>query len=166
VESTAYGNLPSASSLSRAHAKFVSPNLLQVTGVFCATVSIVCAPFGQRDTHFSDAIKRWAPANLQTGSYVTGESLLVAFTSTLTENELRDRYAIIGSYPTLKEVESSIFGDMKKDEDLSNRETWTRNIPRSLSSRAFITTTEGYFGLGTPNTKPGTIRKPDNLIQS
>jgi hypothetical protein len=166
VESTAYGNLPSAASLSRAHATFVSPNLLQVTGIFCATVSFVCDPVGQQAAHISEAIQRWAPDNLQTGSYVTGESLLDAFASTLTENELRDRYATIGSYPTLQEVKSDIFGDMTKTEDLSNGETWNRNILRRLSSRAFITTEEGYFGLGTPSTKPGTISRRNNLAES
>jgi hypothetical protein len=116
-------------------------------------------------SRISEAIQRWSPDNLQTGSYVTGESLLDAFASTLTENELRDRYAKIGSYPALQEVKSDIFGDMTKTEDLSNGETWNRNILRRLSSRAFITTEEGYFGLGTPSTKPGAISRRNNLAE-
>jgi hypothetical protein len=149
VSNRALPLLPSG--ISCARARYVPPNILEVAGIHCSTINVVHDPIWNEAVQIADVMQRWEPENLQTASYVTGESLLDAFASAIACDRLRDRYPTVGSYSTLQEWKEYI---SKASEMLSGEQK--SNIPlQHLRGQAFINTAEGYFGLSTPNAKPG-----------
>jgi hypothetical protein len=84
--------LDCSSCISRACARYVHPDVLEVTGVTCETVVTLGEPLvshGEPETEYLynykyiAAIRKWEPADLKTETYVTGETLHDAYISAI-----------------------------------------------------------------------------------
>lgn len=144
-----------AAGISSARASFIPPDILEVDGVHCATVSAVYEPILKNPVQSSDVIRQWGPAHLQNGLYPTGESYSDAFATTIIRNLLRERFPTYSSYATLQEWEKKVF---------SGGEAKSSRILQYTQNSAFVVTEEGYIGLSTLDTKPG-INNRDISLQ-
>jgi hypothetical protein len=143
-----------------------SPTHLVVTGLKCATMSTV----GQA-VLISDpldmalqSVRSWEPPNLHTGMYRTGGTLLDAYAITLLQNSLRERFSEQKDWPTLDEWKTHGTGRLwdrylakaptsKERFDLNNRFDFMA-LTR-CKGRVFMSTEEGYIGLGPLGARAG-----------
>jgi hypothetical protein len=72
-------NLYSGSSISGAHAVLHSPNALEVAGVHSCTAHVVKWPVPKDNHEALNSVGEWAPEDLLSAVYPTGESALAAF---------------------------------------------------------------------------------------
>ncbi|KAL7627071.1 hypothetical protein AAE478_003847 [Parahypoxylon ruwenzoriense] len=154
-----YNNTWFASGNSRAHATLHPGGVLEVTGVHVSTVLAVQGPVVRQDTQALAAIRNWAPDDIRTGLYPTGESLVDAFASTMVMNKVKDHISTRGSIPTLQVLRESLLGHLSQpgEGDGVDVSPLSRLATEILRGRVFITTDNGYFGLGPPGTQPGDL---------
>jgi hypothetical protein len=150
---------------SRSVAEFHPPNILKVVGLRCATVLSVTDPVPSSATRLAlETVRKWELQNLQEGSYITGESFLHAYAKTLTVDYLRERFPTM-STATVEEwvrqdSEYAFFGEKAKKRlegniALSRQEDYALNV---LMGKTYITTHEGYIGLGSTHAREGKCR--------
>ncbi|RSL74083.1 hypothetical protein CEP53_000444 [Fusarium sp. AF-6] len=72
-----------------------SPDLLEVMGVHCATVSSVTSDVPDDTTKALQLARSWEPDDLYTAGYPTGETLLEAYASLFLQHTFKDRWPII-----------------------------------------------------------------------
>jgi hypothetical protein len=151
-------SLYSGSGTSCAAAIFHPPNVLEVAGVPFGTVHLVKGSAPSNNHDVLKAIWEWAPKDIQSGMYPTGESVLAAYALALSLAMVRGRFPAAGDMlPTLQELEI----DLKRFAELSKAPTdgsppgVFRQMQGNLRRRVFVVTEEGYFGLGPPETQSG-----------
>ncbi|KAF2491615.1 HET-domain-containing protein [Lophium mytilinum] len=149
-----------SSGASRASARYLAPNVLEVDGVHCATVSVVTEPPAWKVEDALRDFQAWALDSLyQTTPYITGESREDAFVLALGGNLVKERCpAYSFALPTQK-LKDLVF------ENISNRANNCHIDPASVRALKhaigivwggrFLTTREGYIGLGPMAAQPG-----------
>ncbi|OCK81163.1 HET-domain-containing protein [Lepidopterella palustris CBS 459.81] len=142
-----------------------TPDLLQVTGVHCATIRSATD-----DTVPNDPLKAlqfvrsWEPSNLYTAGYPTGETLLEAYASIFIQHTFQDRWPMTTEHPSMadwleQKHGAAVFGPRARagsPDDKFDLGTFLGH--RSfvcVRGRSFITTEEGHVGLGPKGVKPG-----------
>lgn len=148
-----------------------APSTLKATGIKVATLSQVSEPAQTESADYDNAhwaaclkeVRSWEPNDMFSAEYVTGESLLVAYSTTLRANQFRDRYPQINFWPTVTEWTSqasvnALFGPKAKENkmDMSILSDAERDALGIVSGRCFISSNEGYIGLGPNGSKVGT----------
>jgi hypothetical protein len=140
---------------------------LQVEGVLCATVSGTADPLTENMSLLDcvAAVRRWAPSNLDSGRYPNGESVRDAFARTLVGNCVSDRLPqrkneIALETWTAQESPTALFGagaagPIAEGAVLTASEKFALSL---VTGRTFVTTSEGYFGLGPLVARPGLCR--------
>jgi hypothetical protein len=160
-------SLYSGSGTSCAHITLQHPQILEVAGVVSGNVHLVKSSAPKEDRDVLQAIWEWAPKNLQTYVYPTGESALTAYALSLSLSMVRDRFPAAGDLlPTLQELElelKNFTGQSKCPADETTPATF-RQILGNLKSRSFIVTEDGYFGFGPPMTEPGNYPDPASKL--
>lgn len=143
-----------ASGISSAQAKYLPQDVLEVTGVQCATIRTVSRviPHDVKDRLYT--IWKSEPENLYTGSYVTGESMLDTYLSTLHLNRLTERLPVRAriTLPVAKGIyltntpasRGTVDADSNNDESYD----WLKGL-------TFVTTEEGYIGCAPAGAQPG-----------
>jgi hypothetical protein len=158
-----------ASGFSRAHAVYRCPDILEVVGLQCAKVVKVSEP-GPRGPNHGDAmrsIQSWEPEDLLTASYVTGETLLDAYISTLCAGDIKNRWPD-NVYPTLQAWRTTFLSKLLKSLGKVHPDSlYDRDVNTALDyarGRTFITTEEGYIGLGPSSVLPGESAAPNIYV--
>lgn len=143
-------------------------DVLEVTGVQCATVATASSPLprvfaddGEGMQTAKRLIRSWEPDNMETSTYITGASLSDVHALTLLNYQTKERWPLT-VMPTLKEWQASGGNGLFRPAagtmaDLSALEQtrWDAYAYDSFRTRAYIVTEEGYIGLGPPGVKPG-----------
>lgn len=137
---------------SRSEARYIPPNVLQVTGVLCAFVESVdlFAPGGLKGARgvMSQTMKS------RNGSYVTGESLEDAVAATLCANMTAERFDNVPGLLSLnswKDMLSNLGGNQEKN----TSDFFVSHVMNYTLRNAWIYTREGYFGIGPSKTRRG-----------
>jgi len=142
----------------------IENHVLKATGVYCATVTVVQGPMLEKTGSLESirTVRAWEPADLDTGIYPTGESVRDAYATVLNGNWLQDRMPerIYDDWLKdwrLQDSHTALFGERAR-ENLqegaapSGLEIFALSL---LPKRTFLTTSEGYFGLGPPQARSG-----------
>jgi hypothetical protein len=152
-----------ASGISRSEATYITPNILEVSGVQCAILRHVSQPLhGLEDSGATlSVIRTWERENLQQGSYInSGESLADAFVSTLRLNLLKERFPSFG-IPTLQEWRQTYTSKYSISASSQNlrADDYTK-IEEDFywcKGRTFVISEEGYIGLCPVGAYPGRL---------
>jgi len=143
-----------AAGLSRANIVQLNPDILKVTGVHCATILEVKQPSSGSLSQQFDIVRSWEPDNLQSGRYVTGESLLETHLRMLRFNRFTDRYP--GSaYCSLHEWYCDFTSHVQKSVSRDEAEIPELLEIDHLHNTSYITTNEGFIGLAPATALPG-----------
>lgn len=149
---------------SRCEVSFEMPNQLNAAGIQCATVTSIHQPLpaGAGVIECMRLVRGWEPDNLESGTYVTGGTMRDAHARTLTGNALNDRFPdrdYAGSFDEWLAQDSStaLFGVKAKTPLLADsKPTPMEKLALSLlPGRAWVMTSEGYFGLAPPVARTG-----------
>ncbi|PVH69947.1 HET-domain-containing protein [Cadophora sp. DSE1049] len=140
------------SGYSRAQAQYLPPDVLEVTGVHCASVSLVGTQASGNAKEIFEAIRRWEPEGLQTNDYIGGGSLLDAFLETIHQGEIQERYPT-STIPSLENIRSGYLDAISKD--VLNEEMPKTAVHGYMyfETVIFITTREGFLGVTTQGVK-------------
>jgi len=95
-----------ASGQSRSAYKYIESEVLEISGVQCATINNIGQVALSQNDDISTLLRGWQPANLNTASYVTGESLMAAYVTTLCTGYVRERWPTT-AIPTIQECKNS-----------------------------------------------------------
>lgn len=150
---------------SQLHFTYSAPNKLNVTGLRCARVSNVSDALVRGENLRDDlqAVRSWQLVDLYERTYVTGESLLHAYASTLLLNRSRDRFPEVNQFPYIRDWILQIpplvlFGDTQLPNNEFDMTTFMGEvIYTDLIGRRFMSTEEGYIGIVPSATIPGDI---------
>jgi hypothetical protein len=150
-----------ASGVSRSQTRYIEPGVLQVTGCRAAVLQKVSEQAAPVDPlGIIDAIKKWAPKDLCEGTYITGQSLLDAYCTTLMAGYLTERIPV-SSDLTLQEWKeqllrmlSSSSSEILSRMDVEN-DAYIFWLLKLVQGRKFVETEEGYMALGPSGALPG-----------
>ncbi|KAJ0122645.1 uncharacterized protein J7T55_003160 [Diaporthe amygdali] len=137
-------------------------NVLQVHGAIIDTVKTAsCSMIRDEESIVSlEPLSQWAPNDLLTGQYPTGETPLEAFSLSLVGNMVKENFSAISL--SVEEIKRGVIQHLSSStETVEPQETGQsilahRRLSR-LRNRSFITTSNGYFGLGPSNAEPGDL---------
>ncbi|KAH8598663.1 heterokaryon incompatibility protein-domain-containing protein [Bisporella sp. PMI_857] len=141
---------------SRSEVSFKMPNTLNATGIQCATVTHIHEPLraGADVLECLRLVRGWEPENLESGKYVTRGSVRDAYARTLAGNALKDRFPerdYAGSFDEwiAQDSPTALFGaNAKTSLSADSKPTPMEKLALSLlPGRAWVTSSEGYFGL-------------------
>ncbi|KAK1753786.1 heterokaryon incompatibility protein-domain-containing protein [Echria macrotheca] len=144
------------------------PGRLAITGLYCATVSLVSPRFSNDQTTTMQTLRSYVPPNATT-VYPTGDFFMDALSITIFFNEVRDRHPTWNMWPTLNEWReygaSHLWGSRHNcptvppgpSQKLVQSKIWEDRVLANCSGRVLMTTNEGYIGLGPDGTQPGDI---------
>jgi len=145
-----------AAGYSRSEVFFTMPHILNATGIYCATVTHIHDPL-PADANVLESlqlVRGWEPENMDSEKYVTGGSVRHAHARTLTGNALNDRFPnrdYAGSFEewSTQDSPTALFGaNAKAPLSGDSKPTPMEKLALSLlPGRAWVTTSEGYFGL-------------------
>jgi hypothetical protein len=147
-----------SSGMSCTQARHLPQDILEVTGIQCATVRIVSQTAPENIREILSVIQEWEPEDLTSGLYVTGESLLDAYVSTLCLNWVKELLPG-NAYPSLQEWKEIFFNKIfvsaaPVDADVVS-DRWVYRVLNWVRGRTFIAMDEGYIGLGSKAVQPG-----------
>ncbi|KAK0099880.1 hypothetical protein ONS96_007829 [Cadophora gregata f. sp. sojae] len=149
---------------SRAEVRFEMPKTLNATGIQCATITHIHETLqaGADLLECLRVVRQWEPENLDSGRYVTGGSVRDAHARTLTGNALKDRfpdrdYAESFDDWIAQDSPTALFGAQAKTPlSADSKPTPIEKLALSLlPGRAWVTTSDGYFGLAPPAASTG-----------
>ncbi|KAF7917095.1 hypothetical protein BELL_0537g00070 [Botrytis elliptica] len=135
-----------AAGSSSAVTKYQAPMTLEVTGVFCTRITSVKTKSSGNARETFQAIRGWEPEGLSSRDYIAGGSLIDAFLQTIYQGRTKERYPglrIPHSWELRRSYLEAVDKD-NKDEDAILNYVYGLNY----SPTAFITTEEGYMGIG------------------
>ncbi|CZT00745.1 hypothetical protein WAI453_009163 [Rhynchosporium graminicola] len=151
---------------SRSEVSFEGPRTLIATGIICATVVKVHQPLhtGASLKECLQLVRGWEPENMESAKYVAGGSIREAHARTLTGNALKDRFPerdYAGSWDEwiAQDSPTALFGAKAKTPlSADSQPTPLEKLALSLvPGRAYVTTSEGYFGLAPIVARAGDI---------
>ena len=140
-----------------------SSNILEVTGVKCATIRTVSKSTMERMSDLYDLVREVGPERLQAELYVTGETLLDAYSWALSVGWLEERHTLKGRL-NLQEFNKILLKEALPSINVDNTEI-TDVFQKSLIGRRFLSTDQGYIGFGTNYCKPGKWTKSTQYTQ-
>jgi hypothetical protein len=137
-----------AANRSSAQARYIAPNILEVIGVCCASISSVSINASGSPKEIFQAIRRWELEGLRTKGYIAGGSLFDAFLETIFQGQTIDRYPSAYHRRSLRDILATY-------EDASsmharNEEAILSIISEHFECVTFFTTQEGYLGVTVP----------------
>ncbi|SPO00271.1 related to heterokaryon incompatibility protein [Cephalotrichum gorgonifer] len=150
-----------ASGISRSHHRFIEPDTLEVLGRRVGRIREASAFCPDTPLAALEHVRTWAPAGLLTEAYAAGGSLLDAFLLTLRLGYVRERFpcGTAGTLATWREFFLDRLHNtsepLQTDDIAHDGEVyWTTVFTKS---RCFVTTDEGYIGLGPPGVMAGDV---------
>ncbi|KAJ3527913.1 hypothetical protein NM208_g10467 [Fusarium decemcellulare] len=154
-----------SAAFSEAEFSFTPPNMLHVTGIRCAFISETLSymPDEATDAEKIRIARSWQPEDLETGTYITGESMRMAHAKTLCMNTLEERFPGFQLQPDEafweeQDFDHPLFGDDLEDvPDSYEIPLEYRDIQNALnrcSNRRYFKTDEGYIGIAPADTQP------------
>lgn len=153
-----------SSGCSRICATYAGAGVLNIAGVQCATVSGATAAVSGTGPDQVQLVRSWEPSDMETAIYVTGDSVSDAFARTLLQDWTKDRFPQFSLTP-LEDWKASggngLFGPAARPAtwvscEPFDRTDYTGNLAYCCClGRSFITTAEGYIGLGPDGVEPG-----------
>jgi hypothetical protein len=153
-----------AAGYSSSQAYFDSPNVLNVTGIHCATVTHTYQPLPKSLEVLESLrlVREWEPEDLDSGSYPTGESVRDAYARLLLGNSVQDRYperVYDVWFKDWKNQDSptALFGAAARTplSDNAMPNGFEKTALSMLTGRSFMTTSEGFLGLGPSGARQG-----------
>lgn len=155
-----------SSGCSRICATYAGAGVLNIAGVQCATVSGATAAVSGTGPDQVQLVRSWEPSDMETAIYVTGDSVSDAFARALLQDWTKDRFPQFSLTP-LEDWKASggngLFGPAARPAtwvscEPFDRTDYTGNLAYCCClGRSFITTAEGYIGLGPDGVEPGDI---------
>lgn len=152
----------SAGRPSKAKVRHKEDSILSVIGLISATVIKAEEIIFDSTSSLSliDEIRKYAPLNLENSEYVSGESLLDAFVSTLCANAfVHTSSPPVNKNPLFEEsrrfVQNVLQNRTPLPSAIFNAGMYLAYIDGACRNRSFITSKEGYIGLAPSETKPG-----------
>ncbi|KAJ4305640.1 hypothetical protein N0V90_001171 [Kalmusia sp. IMI 367209] len=114
--------------VSAACMEYVPPDVLRIIGVHCAVVHDVGAAASSEPANVIEAMRQWEPENLQTSSYVTGESMLDAFVSIIRGNCIKERFPDYG-FPTMQSWKETYLSKISRSQGSGDLEDTMKDSP-------------------------------------
>ncbi|KAM5354470.1 hypothetical protein ACJ41O_001117 [Fusarium nematophilum] len=153
-----------AAAFSQAEFSFTAPNLLTVTGLQCATVSecLTPVPLDATAAERIRIVRSWQPDDLETGAYVTGETLRMAHAKAIYFNDFEERFPGLQLQPDEATWEAQgfdcpLFGsdleDVPDSYQVPPEDRDTSNALLRCSGRRYIRTSEGHIGVAPLHTQ-------------
>ncbi|TGO40538.1 hypothetical protein BHYA_0035g00120 [Botrytis hyacinthi] len=126
--------------------EYEAPTTLEVTGICCTRVTSVKKKSSGNSRETFQAIRKWEPVDLNFRDYIAGGSLIDAFLQTIYQGRTKERYPGL-RIPHSWELRRSYLEAVDKD---NKDQDAILNYVYGLNSgaMAFITTEEGYMGIG------------------
>ncbi|KAK6606664.1 hypothetical protein H4I95_04313 [Botrytis cinerea] len=135
-----------AAGSSSAVTRYQAPNTLEVTGVYFTKVTSVKTKSSGNSRETFQAIRKWEPEGLGSRDYVAGGPLLDAFLQTIYQGRTKERYPGLRIPPSW-ELRRSYLESVDKDNQ-NQGAILSYVYGLNFGPRAFITTEEGYMGIG------------------
>jgi len=135
-----------ASGFAAAQISYHIPKTLQVAGVQCSTISTVWDSCFDTESDILNLISSGFSDNLYNNTYVTGETLLEAYSWTLSLGVLRDQG--YDFFPSLQEFNEFIVVQTAQSEEGRGLLDQRSYLLQHLRGHKFFTTREGYIGVG------------------
>lgn len=151
VQSDFFGHPRQASGSSAAEVHYYPPNVLEVSGIECCTISSA-----------NDVVPGNATYELQstsTNDYVAGGSLLHALLEVVSIGRTRDRYPSIAVYKTMEELQADYQHFISGNLGIEDTLRCLKNVLNS-NYTTYITTQEGYLGVTSASTQKGGCLNP------
>ena len=153
----------SAGGPSKAKVRHKEDGILSVMGLISATVINAEEIIFDGFPSLTDEIRRHAPSSLENSEYVSGESLLDAFVSTLCANAfVHTSSPPVDKHPQFEESRRFVQNVLQNRRDwipplsaIADAAMYLAYADGLCRNRSFITTKEGYIGLAPSETKPG-----------
>lgn len=135
-----------AAGSSSAVTEYEAPTTLEVTGICCTRVTSVKTKYSGDARETFQAILRWEPEGLDSRDYIAGGSLIDAFLQTIYQGRTKERYPGL-RIPHSWELRRSYLEALDKDnKDQDAILSYVYGL--NFGPTAFITTEEGYMGIG------------------
>ncbi|TGO44710.1 hypothetical protein BCON_0472g00060 [Botryotinia convoluta] len=135
-----------AAGSSSAVTEYQAPTTFEVTGVCCTRVTSVKTKCSGNAREIFQAIREWEPEGLGSRDYIAGGSLIDAFLETIYQGRTKERYPGLRIPPSW-ELRGSYLKAVDKDNKNQNA-ILSYVYGLSFGPTAFITTEEGYMGIG------------------
>jgi hypothetical protein len=155
----AYDMAPVTSGYTCVEADFTrtSDGVLEVSGVHSATVHEVKGSPPQTKDEALAAVRQWAPKGPK---YLpTGEDVEEAYTWTLVQGRVNERYGYFPVWPgfvlSLQEQKEAVYREVRDEERLPEDTKRLEEVLIKVHDRVFFTTEDGYFGLAPAVTQQG-----------
>jgi hypothetical protein len=152
-----------AGGMSSAEAKYVPPNILEVTGVACGKVEYINPYKSGMGENVVQRIRIWAPGtveDLQRFQYAAGGTLFDAYCSVFCSGQIGDRlvHYILPKLQDWKGWIKSILNDSPSIIDSDHRTiAMERLCSQATVNRKFIKLDNGHIGIGPPDTQIGKL---------
>ncbi|KAL9072263.1 MAG: hypothetical protein Q9157_005173 [Trypethelium eluteriae] len=152
-----------ATGCSRAHFTYTAPNILEVFGLTCAVLDKVSTPLSKTAVDPLNVIRSWQPEDAARSTYMTGESLSIAFAITLRMNRVKERFPKVRY--TLDEWLARCFqtGLLGVDNEVAfanddkEIQSFDGRAIDICTGRTFVRTREGYVGLAPCDAQQGDV---------
>jgi hypothetical protein len=146
-----------------------SADVFGITGLQCATVVTATSALSGSGLDQVQLVRSWAPSDMETATYITGDTLSDVFARTLLLNVTEDRWPGSGSI-NLDDWKAcggnGLFGPAARSataemcDPFDRTKYWSSTAYYCCYGRSFVTTAEGYIGLGPPGVESGLSALP------
>lgn len=151
-----YADIFYAAGISSAHSKVsdIDADILQVSGVHCGIVTSIGRKAPSDSEGLLAAVKSWEPEDLTSERYVSGESMLEAFTALLGLGYMMERWPQCNSLLTIAEAADLYAKAFTQATPDQTAVAQSLNFIR-VRHRYFIRTDSGYIGCSFAQPQPG-----------
>ncbi|OIW25301.1 hypothetical protein CONLIGDRAFT_656948 [Coniochaeta ligniaria NRRL 30616] len=156
-----------SSGYSRICVTYTDADILDLIGLRCATVVTATSAVSGRSVDQVQLVRSWEPPDMDTATYVTGNPLSDVFARTLLQDRTKDRWPGVQQFLYLEDWiacgGNGLFGPAARSatEESFNPFDSTKPSARfahaACFGRSFVTTAEGYVGLGPDGVESGDV---------
>lgn len=147
-----------ATGLSSARSSYVGPETLKVVGLRCTTVGTVSAAASMEIDEALSVVPTWLKDLPNSATYLDGQTMIEAFTLTLSMNRTRERHPTNHFLSTAEFVgllQRIVSPDVDSNEEPVYSEREIGNMIQKIRGRTFFTTTNGHIGIAPNGIEPG-----------
>jgi hypothetical protein len=151
-----------ASGFSSSVVDYIAPDIIEVVGVQCGTITVTNRSLLHSESDIFDLIRHIGTDRLVNEPYVpTGESLLDTYAWTLSSGRLKDRYTYSTSTLTVQGFKSILLSAKSHSAlEIENPEAISEScmLP-TLNERMHFWSDDGYIGLGPGSASTGILTR-------
>ena len=153
-----------ATGLSKAYFSYVVPDILQVIGLRCTAVRAVSTAAPMEIDGALSVIPRWLKDLPKSNLYVNGQTMIEAFSMTLSMNRTCERHPtnhFLSTSEFVILIQRIVSLNVGLNEDSVSSEREIANMIQKIRGRTFFITTEGHIGIAPNGIQSG---KADRMV--